>query len=70
MNETIEVFKALYKELFDENQNLKICGRDKCRQLIILAKNIKDDDFGNIKHGMLNIDKIKDLYIELTKDNN
>jgi hypothetical protein len=52
--------KELYNEVFDENGNVKLCGREKCKELI-MACNLKwpDIDFGDLTSGFMNIEKIK-----------
>lgn len=55
-------FLGLYDLAFDENGNIKACGREVCKELIILANQIEK----NIKHGdettgMMEVDTIKSL---------
>ena len=59
-------FKMLYNQAFDENGNVKACGREVCRELILLANQIEK----NVKHGdehtcMMDIDSIKKLYLNI-----
>ena len=55
-------FLGLYDLVFDENGNIKACGREICKELIILANQIEK----NVKHGdettgMMEVDTIKSL---------
>ena len=56
-------FKILYQEVFDEEGNVKACGRSVCQELILLANQIeKDISHGNANTGMMDIDAIKKLH--------
>ena len=55
-------FLGLYDLAFDENGNIKACGREICKELIVLANQIEK----NVKHGdettgMMEVDTIKSL---------
>ena len=55
-------FLGLYDLVFDENGNIKACGREICKELIVLANQIEK----NVKHGdettgMMEVDTIKSL---------
>ena len=55
-------FLGLYDLAFDENGNIKACGREVCKELIVLANQIEK----NVKHGdettgMMEVDTIKSL---------
>jgi len=55
-------FLGLYDLAFDENGNIKACGREVCKELIVLANQIEK----NVKHGdettgMMDVDTIKSL---------
>lgn len=55
-------FLGLYDLVFDENGNIKACGREVCKELIVLANQIEK----NVKHGdettgMMEVDTIKSL---------
>jgi hypothetical protein len=64
----IENFKHIFNEVFDENQNITACGRQKCKELIAAANAINDIDveddkyYGDIESGRLNIENMKSLY--------
>lgn len=59
-------FRKKYREVFDDNGNIKACGRKKCIELIELAKTIQPGNYGNSKTGFINIDNIIDLYNRCT----
>ena len=55
-------FLGLYDLVFDKDGNIKACGREICKELIVLANQIEK----NVKHGdettgMMEVDAIKSL---------
>lgn len=61
-------FKELYDKAFDENGDIKNCGRNLCKALIREANALRPDltknqslYFGNCKTGFMNITTIKTL---------
>lgn len=65
-NDLKQEFLSIYSEVFDENNNIKFCGRVKTTKLINIAAKInKDIDFGNVHTGIMNVDNIKNLYNEI-----
>ena len=55
-------FLVLYDLVFDKDGNIKACGREICKELIVLANQIEK----NVKHGdettgMMEVDTIKSL---------
>lgn len=56
-------FKEKYDAVFDENGSVKLCGREKCKDLVIacmvLSKNGSKNYFGNPDTGMMNVDNIQ-----------
>ncbi len=55
-------FLGLYDLVFDKDGNIKACGREVCKELIVLANQIEK----NVKHGdettgMMEVDTIKSL---------
>lgn len=59
-------FKTLYNEVFNKNNEVKACGREKCKNLIKLASTIKPNiDFGDENTGFMNIDNMIKLRKEL-----
>jgi hypothetical protein len=52
-----------YEKVFDENGNIKACGRDACKDLIRECTNKWPDiDFGNADTGMMNVENIKKMF--------
>lgn len=64
MSDIKERFDELFNEVFDENGNTTACGRDKCRALIRVAKQITPI-YGNEDSGVMNVDAIQHLHEEL-----
>ena len=59
-------FFELYDMVFDEKGNIKACGREICKKLIEVSRNIDDKvDFGNLDTGFMNVENIKNLYKNL-----
>lgn len=59
----VKEFKSLYKQVFDENGNIKACGRETCIELIRAAAELDGKTkYGNLKTGFMNIDNLKALY--------
>lgn len=59
-------FFDLYGNVFDVDGEVKLCGRECCRNLITLADKIEPDvEHGNIRDGFMHVDKIKNLYVSL-----
>ena len=47
-------------KVFDENGNVQLCGREKCKELIMACQLVCPDiDFGDLNSGFMNVDKIK-----------
>jgi hypothetical protein len=63
----LQQFIDTYAEVFDDRGNIKLCGREKCIELIILSNYLAKDssmdyaDFGNEKTGFMNVGNIKKL---------
>ena len=67
-SQTIEEIKELYKEVFDENNNIKLCGRDTCKKLMIALNKIYEDvNFGDLDAGFLNIETVQKYASKLIK---
>ena len=61
--EAINEFNSLYIEVFDENNNVKACGRDLCKKLINIANLIDDTrSHGDLKDGFMDVNSIIDLH--------
>jgi hypothetical protein len=56
-------FKEKYDAVFNENGSVKLCGREKCKDLVIacmvLSKNGGKNYFGNPDTGMMNVENIQ-----------
>lgn len=61
----IENFKEAYNNVFDENHNIRFCGRQKCIELIEAAEKVQKGSYGNVYTGLLDIDNVKSLYNKL-----
>lgn len=58
----MEQLKKLLSEVFDEDWNVKACGREKCKQLInLLEEMYPDKDFGFEDTGFMNVEAIKEI---------
>ena len=63
MIDAIGNFLNLYLIVFDENGNVRPCGRDACIELIRTASCIvPDKDFGDVSSGFMNVDRMHKLY--------
>lgn len=61
-------FEREYNNVFDENDRVKLCGRDECIKLVSLAKEIEPDkEFGNASNGMMKVHNIVELHNRLNK---
>ncbi len=66
-----EKFFSCYDEVFDENRNIKNCGREKCIQLIEAAQSLtgtKTGQYGSTITGFMNKKEIIKLYVMLIMD--
>lgn len=64
VNDTLKDFLLKYGKVFDENDKVRLCGRDACIDLIISCHSIEKRTvgyFGSIVTGMMNIENIKKL---------
>ena len=54
-----ERFKEEYKKVFTDDNKVKACGRDECRKLIEVAKEVDSKTYyGDIYTGLMNIDNM------------
>lgn len=61
-----ERFKEEYKKVFTDDSKVKACGRDECKKLIELAKEIDSKTYyGDIYTGLMNIDNMIKLHERL-----
>lgn len=58
-------FLLIYKTVFDTDGNVKLCGRQRCKNLIHYANSIKQGDYGNEDTGFMNVPNIIMLHKEL-----
>ena len=58
-NIAVAKLRSLYNEVFDENGNVRSCGRDKCKELIIETEGVFGGRFGNQETGFMDVKKIK-----------
>lgn len=60
---TKEDFSNIYEEVFNSDGSVKLCGREKCKDLIIacmvLSSNNNKGYFGNPDTGMMNVGNIQ-----------
>ena len=67
--EKLEIFKQQFEKVFDEEGNVKACGREACKELINMCK-VQDSqtDFGDPMTGMMNVRNIllfrKKIFLE------
>ena len=51
-----------YNKVFDEQGNIRKCGREECKKLIELCEAFQSDiDFGSLQTGFMNVKNIKKL---------
>ena len=57
-----ETAKANYREVFNADGSIKVCGREACKTLIrsCMAYN-PNVDFGNPETGMMNVNNIRQM---------
>lgn len=65
-NEELQELKQAYNVVFDENGEIKGCGRACTRKLIDLISNHTSVYVGDSKTGMMKVDAIKSAYQKLT----
>ena len=59
-------FLELYDLVFDKDGNVKNCGRNICKELIVNANNLdKTTSFGDTNTGFMHIENIKNLYKQI-----
>lgn len=70
-------FETLYNDVFDSDDNIKICGRNKCKILIkkcneLNAELVKThpDYFGSDDTGYMNVENIKNFARDYFKTKN
>ena len=62
----MEKLQKLLDQVFTPSGNVRNCGRETCKQLIIQASSVYPDiDFGNPDNGMMNVDKFKEIFFSI-----
>lgn len=65
----VDEFLSVYHKVFDENENIKPCGRRVTSKLIGLAQQLEADTyFGNTETGYMHVESIHRLKKSLAKD--
>lgn len=61
-----------YNKVFDENGDPRLCGREACKELILMCEENMGHKglFGNIETGFMNVENIHALFEELKKEQN
>lgn len=68
---TIEKFKELYDECFDENDQVRKCGRDACKTLMAFCYenfNIPGVNYGDLDSGYMNVNQIVALHKDICRE--
>lgn len=69
--EKIKNFLDSYNRVFDSNDDILLCGRDACKDLILACLDLdKSGDFGDVSTGMMNVSEIKSLHRVLMESKN
>lgn len=56
----------LYERVFDNQGNIKLCGREACKELIRVCREMQHGiDFGCTDTGIMNVDNIKRFYMKI-----
>lgn len=63
MNELI----SKYNKVFDEEGNIRACGRENCKALIKAIHAVSDKIVGDEKTGIMRIDILKEEYKNIIK---
>ena len=63
-----EKLSILYKRVFNDDNTIKACGRDACRDLIIYMEQLSGGrvKVGDSETGMMNISKLQTTYEIMT----
>lgn len=56
-----------YNKVFDENGNIKACGRENCKDLIKAIHAVSDKIVGDEETGIMRVDILKKEYKKLVK---
>lgn len=60
--------KELYNRVFDENGNVRLCGREACEELIYALEEQTGIECGNEDTGMMDTEQIKVALQEALKE--
>jgi hypothetical protein len=60
-----EVLKSAYEDVFDQNDNVKVCGRIFCQRLMYILSKYTKKNLGNFSTGVMNIETVKSEYHRL-----
>ena len=55
----IDALKSAYDAVFDENGDVRACGRDACAKLISLMREFTSKNIGDEETGKLEVDTIR-----------
>jgi len=64
----MDKLKDLYCSVFDENGEIKLCGREACKRLIVEMKCYTSVDVGDEDSGFMNVDNMKKEYKRLVEE--
>ena len=60
--QNLQKFHQLYNDVFDKDNNIIACGRERCKQLILLCEKLDSTiDFGNASTGFMKPENIINL---------
>ena len=63
-------FMERYSAVFDSNDKIMACGRQKCIDLLLTLKEMyPNEDYGNLANGFLDIEKIQELRNQILAEN-
>ena len=54
--------EELYEQVFDEQGNVKPCGRRVCQELMMACEKIIHEPCGDKENGFMNVEKVKEAY--------
>jgi hypothetical protein len=59
----LEELKNAYQDVFDEDGNVRACGRALCLRLMLFLKRFRPKaNLGNFDTGVMNVDVVKNMY--------
>ena len=63
-----ELLSEKYNAVFDADGNIKVCGREKCKELMFALQNATGVLTGDLDSGRLNIPLTKETYLKYITD--